>query len=454
MLKACQVFVDLMEGKILRILLCQSYLGQRIREPLVFPLGLAYIASVIKNDHELTCYDPNVSENPILQLSRILEKSNPDVVGLSLRNVDSVFSFSKRSYYPPFKCIVKQIKQQKPNCKLVVGGAAFSIFAEEIIKDNPEVDFGVVSEGENAFVQLLENLDKPEQVPNLIFRKNGQTTATPQKVIAFDGLAFPSRELFAIKNYQKAMFSIGVQSKRGCGFNCVFCSKRVQGENICRIRSPMAVVDEIEELVQNFGVKSCFFVDPTFNYPVNHSREICEEIIKRGLEIRWSADFRPEYLNENVMKLCVKAGCSWFGFSPDGACDSSMRLLGKNFGVKQLEKTFELARKTEGAQVGYSFLYDLPFYNKENTLGLLQMIPKMVYSCGTKLRYVTFSRIRIYPRTRFYQIALEQGKINANTNLLQPTYYTSSSRPKMENILPQALKDSVRFFIKITRNAR
>jgi hypothetical protein len=108
-----------------------------------------------------------------------------------------------------------------------------------------------------------------------------------------------------------------------------------------------------------------------------------------------------------------------------------------------------LARKTEGANVGYSFLHDLPFHNQENTLGLLRMVSKMIFLCGTKLRYVAFSKVRIYPRTKFYQIALEQGKIDANTNLLYPNYYRSGSRVKVENFLPQALRDASRLFLKV-----
>jgi anaerobic magnesium-protoporphyrin IX monomethyl ester cyclase len=429
-------------------------MGIRNGEPLVFPLGLAYIASALREKHELCCYDPNVFENPFQELSIVIDKFNPDVVAVSLRNLDNVFSFNKRSYYPEFKRLVRQIKQQKPDCKVVVGGAGFSIFAEEIIKDNPEIDFGIISEGENSFPQLIINLDHPEQVPGVVFRKNGQTVAIKQKPVAFDSLPKPSRELFIIKKYQKALFSIGVQSKRGCGFNCVFCSKRIQGGNTCRMRPAKKVVDEIECLVNNFGVSTCFFVDSTFNFPFSHCEEICKEIVKRRLDVRWSADFRPDFLNEYLMKLCVKAGCNWFGFSPDGACDSAMKMLGKNFGVQQVKKTFELARKTEGANVGYSFLHDLPFHNQENTLGLLRMVSKMMFLCGKKLRYVTFSKVRIYPRTKFYQIALEQGKIDSNTNLLYPTYYRSGSRIQVENFLPQALRDASMLFLKVSARFR
>jgi len=438
----------------LRILLCQSYLGIKSGEPLVFPLGLAYLVSTVKEKHELRCFDPNVSESPFKELSDIIDKFNPDVVGVSLRNLDSVFSFRKHSYYPEFKRLIRLIKQQKPDCKLVVGGAGFSIFAEEIMKENVEIDFGIISEGEISLLKLVENLDKPSVVPNLIFRSNGHTILTYQTVVAFDLSLKPSRELFEIKRYRDALFSMGVQSKRGCGFNCPFCSKRVQGGNACRIRPAKAVVDELEGLINEFEVDTCFFVDSTFNFPVQHCKEICEEIIKRRLDLRWSADFRPDFLNESLMKLCVQAGCSWFGFSPDGASDSTMSLLGKNFGLQHVEKTFDLARKTEGAKVGYSFLYDLPFCNRENTVGLIRLVSKMINSCGRKVRYVTFSRIRIYPRTRFYQIALEQRKINEDTNLLYPTYYTSGSRLKIENLLTVALRNEFRLFAKVTGNAR
>jgi hypothetical protein len=105
-------------------------------------------------------------------LPEIIAKINPDIVGVSLRNIDSVFSFNKRSYYSPFVSMIKSIRKNAPLCKLVVGGTGFSIFAEEIMKNNPEVDFGIISEGENAFAELLDNLDYPNRVRGLIVRRS------------------------------------------------------------------------------------------------------------------------------------------------------------------------------------------------------------------------------------------------------------------------------------------
>ena len=425
----------------MKVLLCQSYLGPRVGEPLVFPLGIAYVASLIKDYHEVMCWDPNVSENPITELSSVLAKFNPDCVGLSLRNIDSVFSFKKRSYYPQFVEMIRRIKERQPLCKLVVGGSGFSLFAEEIINRNTEIDFGIVSEGEHSFANLLKNFEHPERVQNMVFRKNNKIVATEKSRVDFEFLPSPSRELFKLEKYRNALYSIGVQSKRGCAFHCVFCSKRIHGGVSCRLRSPLEVVDEIEELVKMHDIKSCFFVDSTFNYPVEHYEKICQEIIRRRLDVQWTADFRPDYINENLMKLAVKARCSWFSFSPDGASDNAMQMLGKNFGVAQVEKTVELAKRTEGANVGYSFLYDLPFYNREQTLGLLRLIPKMILRCRTKLRYVTLSRIRIYPRTMFFKIAVKQGKISKNTDLIYPVHYKSGSAFNIDSSLPYLLRN-------------
>ena len=179
--------------QVLKILLCQSYLGQKSGEPRVFPLGLSYLASLIKDEHELYCYDPNVAQDPLRELSALINKINPDVVGLSLRNIDSSFSYAIRSYYPSFVSQLKVIRENAPSCKLVVGGTGFSLFAEEIMKRNSEIDMGIMFEGEVPFAELLKNFDNPERIKNLIFRKNGKLVFTGKREwIDPDCLPFPA----------------------------------------------------------------------------------------------------------------------------------------------------------------------------------------------------------------------------------------------------------------------
>ena len=436
----------------MKVLLCQSYLGVRSGEPLVFPLGLSYIASQVKEKHELHCWDPNVSENPMRELPRIIAKINPDIVGVSLRNIDSVFSFNKRSYYFPFVSMLRVIRELAPSCKLVVGGTGFSIFAEEIMNKNPAVDFGLVSEGECSFAELLENIDHPERVKNLFIRTGGKLIFTGKREWAsFDRLPIPSRDLFDIEKYKKYPYSVGVQSKRGCVFGCVFCSSRLIWGCSLRLRPPEKVADEIEMLANDFGVQSFSFAESVFNFPLPYSRKLCSEINKRKLDIKWTAAFNPAFINRPFVEEAVKAGCDLFSFSPDGASNNSMRLLGKDFNVDSVEKTIALAKKIDGFNVGYSFLYDLPDYNGEHILGLLRLVTKMASSLGSKLRFLSFSKMRIFPHTLLYKTALDHGKIETQTDLLFPTYYESHSPLNPASLLPNVLRGSLIIFDKAKR---
>jgi radical SAM superfamily enzyme YgiQ (UPF0313 family) len=436
----------------MRVLLCTSYLGQRSGEPLVFPLGLAYLGALVKDSHEVLLWDPNVSEDPMRELASVMEKFDPDVVGVSLRNIDSIFSFNKRSYYPPFVAMIRMIRGKTQSCKLIVGGGGFSLFAEEIMARNPEIDFGIVSEGEHSFAQLLENPERPDTVKNLVFRRGDKIVSTQRGFDDFSLLPVPARNIGDLGKYKNSLYSMGVQSKRGCPFNCAFCPSTFLVGNSCRLRSPKVVVDEIEELTDDYGFSSFFFVDSTFNYPFDHARKICEEMVRRRLGLQWTAEFRPDFINESFMREAVKSGCSLFSFSPDGASDRAMQMLGKNFGVKEVERTSDLASEIDNANVGYSFLYDLPYYNREHALGLMRLVPRIMSRCGPKLRFVSLTRIRIYPHTLVHKIALEQGKIGQDTDLLYPIHYVSGSSTSMASLVPCFLRDSCILFNRLTKS--
>ena len=429
----------------MRVLLCQSHLGVRSFEPLVFPLGLSYLASRVKDKHELRCWDPNVSKNPAIELPEVISEFNPEVVGVSLRNIDSVFSFNRKSYYPPFVSTINSVRKSAPTCKLVVGGTGFSIFAEEILRNNPEIDYGIVSEGENAFAELLENFDHPDRVKGLILRRGNRLVLTENQDWAlFGDLPAPARELFDVDKYKNHPYAVGVQPKRGCVFGCIFCPSRVIWGCPLRIRQPEKVVDEIEMLVNDFDLHSFSFAEAAFNFPWSYSHKLCRELIRRKLEIKWAAAFNPAFVNQDSIEEAVKAGCELFSFSPDGASSNAMRLLGKNFDVQAVEKTISLVRKTEGAKAGYSFLYDLPKYNGEHVLGLARLTSKIIAELGQKLRFLSFSKIRIYPQTTMYTTALKDGRIAENTNLLLPTYYESPSSLNPSSLLPGVLRGALK----------
>ncbi len=254
-----------------------------------------------------------------------------------------------------------------------------------------------------------------------------------------------------MEKYKKHPYSVGVQSKRGCVFGCVFCSSRLIWGCSLRLRPPEKVVDEIEMLANDFGFQSFSFAESIFNSPLSYSRELCRELVRRKLDIKWTAAFNPAFINRPFVEEAVQAGCDLFSFSPDGASNNSMRLLGKGFSVASVEKTIALARQIDGFNVGYSFLYDLPDYNGEHVLGLFRLVSNMTASLGSKLRFLSFSKLRIFPRTPLYETALNHGKIEKNTDLLFPTYYESGSPINPASLLPNVLRGSLIIFDKVRR---
>lgn len=426
----------------MRVLLCQGYLGPTSSHaPLVFPLGLSYIASGLKK-HDLMCWDPNISPKDCLtQFVHQMETFEPEVIGISLRNIDNPM-IRNCSYYPFFVSMISKIKETCPACKLVVGGAGFSIFPEEVMRLNPQIDFGVFSEGEQTFSELLDKIDHPEEVKGLFLRKGDKIVFTGLRPFAdFASLPSPSRDFFDISKYSGGA-ATGIQTKRGCKFNCVYCLHSYYMGSNYRVRNPNQVVDEIETLIDNYNIKNFYFADPVFNYPAEHGREICREIIRRKLDVSWEACFRPDYINKNYLQDALDAGCRLFDFSPDGASDNALRVLGKGHNVACVEKSIELISQQEGIKVAYEFMSSIPQYNSEHVLGLMGLVPKILSQCREKLSYLSIARMRIYPHTTLHKIALKEGKVSKQTNLLQPVYYETKSLHNFEMVVNSMVRVS------------
>ena len=425
--------------------------NEKVATPLVFPIGLAHVASMLKNDHEVNCWDPNVEDNPLDKFPRLLEKYSPDVVGLSLRNVDSALSSINRWYYPTFVSMVKTVREKLPHSKIVVGGAGFTLFAREIMERNPEIDFGMVTEGEHAFADLLKDFDHPEKVNNLVFRKNGQLYFTERRFEDVKSLPFPAIELFDVKKYTSTPFAMNVLTKRGCGFNCMFCPNDFISGSVFRLRSHKNVVDQIEYFADNHGVDNFFFIDATFNFPFDHSKKVCQEMIRRKLKVSWAGDFHPAYTNRRFLEDAISAGCDYFCFSPDGASDRVLQLLRKDMTVADIEKTIKLFSKLEGAQVAYNFMRDLPWCNSEHIRGLMRLLPKMLYTLREKLSFVELTQMRIYPYTELYDLSVKEGLIKEDESILYPQHYVGNAPLSFNNLITNSTHFTFKRFRDLIR---
>ena len=409
----------------MKVLLIQAPLGRKGGVLSAFPLGLAYLSGALKNV-ELTVIDPNVEEYPFEKVEKTIAKTKPDIIGLSLRNIDSAISSDVHSYLGLFKDLVRLVHKNCSGAKIVVGGTGFSIFPEQIMERFPEIDFGLFLEAEHSLSMLLQHLDSPQKVPGLYYRKDGKVNFTGKGcLVDFDAIDAPPRELegLNLEWYKKMPHSFGVQTKRGCAFRCAYCTYPYLQGRSNRLRSPKKIVDEIENLKNSYGIESIFFADTIFNYPFEHAREICQELKKRKVNVKWGAWFKENYINKQFLLEALDAGCVCFEFSPDGASQTALDALQKDISVQDIKKTCELISEIPEARVNYNFLRNAPGENLKSVTSFHKLLPWILAKNRKQISFIGFNSIRIYPHTAIYHTALKQGYISSEQDLLTPTFY-------------------------------
>lgn len=405
----------------MKVLFIQSYLGHNKYFP-VYPLGLAYISTVShRKGHEVKIFDPNTAANPYDDLAKCILEFSPQIIGISLRNIDNQYRIAPFYYYKHFQTLLERIKEINPNPKIIVGGAGFSMFGEKIMERNPSIDFGIYLEGEESFPELLDNLNKPESVRGIYFRKDGKVLFTGFRPLPdFRKLPIPKRDFINITHYLNHIESIGIQTRRGCPLKCTYCNYPQLNGNMLRIREVKDICDEIEYLVKQYHIRQFMFADGVFNVPLKHSEEICEEIIKRRLEVKWSAWMELKHIPKSFLLLAIKAGCTNITFSPDAVSQSALNCLQKELDEKDIKDSLKLfIRDTDlsGLNVTYSIFVNPP---GETFIGIFKTI---LFYLKAKLclrgRGGPFLNwIRLEPETKAFQYALKKSVVPKNIDLL------------------------------------
>ena len=421
----------------------------------VFPIGLARIIAPIKDQHEIMVFDPQLKQRFENNLEQTLKHFQPQIIGVSLRNIDSIDYIGRQYFYPDFVKMVSRIKAILPKSIVVAGGSGFSLFAEAIMKDCPQIDFGAFQEGDTSFPELLENLDHPDEVKGIFVRTgNGVQFTGNRKPVDINSLPRPAYEYFELDRYLSRISGIGIEAKRGCSLKCSYCPYPFLNGSSLRIRSVEAIVDEMEYLVSKYRVDHFTFVDSVFNIPLEHSVEICNEILKRKLNIKWSAWCNEKTFSEDYARLALRAGCVGFPFASDAFTDTSLQRLQKNYTQKDILNTVEIANRVDGIRIGYSFFLNPPGASVKTLFQVIRFLMQTKKKLGEKMgKTMGFNLIRIEPHTRMHEIALREGIVTADNNLLKPVYYSQRSTYPIEvlykafaSLLTMALK--LRRFIK------
>jgi len=412
----------------MRVLLIQAISTHDCGE-VVFPLGLARLAAVIGGRHEVRGLDLNFNPFPWPELVRTLDDFRPQVVGVSFRNLDPLAG-NLLSFVPHLKTLAALLKKHVPTATLVLGGSGFTLFAERLMAELPEIDLAVAGEAEVVFPQLLESLAAPSTVPGVYWR-TGAGRVARQSGIAhcqkLDALPLPDWRIFDPRLYldqNRYVAFMGVETKRGCPNSCRYCLYPVLQGHCVRLRSPERVVDELALLQQEFGIRSVHFTDAVVNQPAGHLRAICQEMLRRRLEIGWTGFFREDTLSDEDLALYQKSGLLTLYFSGDGASDYTLKLLGKDLVREQILDAANLAAAS-GVLTVYHFLVNLPGETQssvDQTRDLLEQLFSL-HATHSNLGAVVISNLRLYSGTPLTAEILKHRLIDPRQDLLYPTYF-------------------------------
>ena len=418
----------------MRILLVQAFTALDME--LVWPIGLNYLAAHLPDRHEVEIFDANLvreEADPYEAVARKVREFKPDVVGISLRNIKVATPGLHNDDFEPQQKTVRAIRECAPGAKIIIGGTGFSLYSDVFMEKLPEVDYGVWGEGETRFPKLLDNLEKPANVAGVWYRDGDALKYTGQPPsLNFKALKHPRKDLVPFEPYARSSFvSIGLQSKRGCALHCTHCSDTYLLGNAVRRRPASDVVDEMERFVYDWGVKQLFFCDQIFNIPVQHSIDICKEIVDRKLEVRWSAWFNEKAvtLPDELLIWLKKAGCGLLSFSPDHVDDRMLKNLDKNFRQRDLVYGYEIAKKYD-MDVEYSFFLNSPGEDWKSLMSILTFLAKAKLHLGGNMRMFTLlmmQPIRIYPHSRLHALAVETGLVDKDADLIEGQFWNPGS---------------------------
>jgi len=330
-----------------------------------YPLGIAYISAVLKkNDYDVSIYDyRNYSHSPE-RFAKEISAKKPDFIGFMVYTC----------YYNEVKRMISLLRLQLPKVKIMIGGPHVSALPIHSLEDL-NADFGVVGEGEYVTLDIINKVESNcrnfDDVEGLVFWKDNKPVlnAGCNLIHNLDELPFPAWELLSFKKYEdicghaffKARPIAPLMTSRGCPHQCSFCASHVIHGKKFRMRSSRNVVDEIELLIRNYGIKEINIIDDTFSEIQDHALGICEEIIKRKLHISWKAPIglRADTINDKLLRVFKASGCYSLSIGIESFNDKVLLEMKKPLLKSHLEDKIRLVEKYGIETVGF-FILGLP----------------------------------------------------------------------------------------------
>jgi len=397
--------------------------SERINMP-TLPLGLGLVATATREaGHEVAFLDLLAEAELETAVRRAIEAESPEVIGISVRNIDDQDIQSRRFLLEPVRDLVSWCRTSS-SAPIVLGGAGYSMFPDAALA-YLGADLGICGEGEVVFPALLERPQQgrdPFGLPGVHAAGRG-CQAGRHFARDMDGLPLGDGRLWLTAEPTTPDLWVPVQTRRGCPLGCTYCSTAsIEGRGV-RARSPQLVVEHVRRIA-DAGYERFYFVDNTFNLPPSHAKELCRRMAAARLNVAWRCILYPHLVSEELVAAMAEAGCVEVSLGFESGSKGVLRALNKRFEPDEVRRISDLLAGHGIRRMGFLLLG-----GPEETRESVKESLAFADSLGLDMLKVTIG-IRIYPQTPLAKMAVDEGMIAPDDDLLFPRFYL---RPELED---------------------
>lgn len=378
------------------------------------PYNICLLSAMIEQEYDVVIVDANIDDLSKEEFATILEKEKPDVVGITVLTNE----------YGRAGHIAAEIIKSTDKSIIAVFGGVYATNTYSCIIEDENIDYVVVGEGEYVFKNLLGYLNDRNDLPakGIAYKRDGKIITTPREnfITDLDGLPLPSYHKIDFLKYANTIPRDSVDNprelpyarvltSRGCGIGCSFCEVEYIAGKKFRFRSPVNVVDEIEWLKGEYGIKSVLFDDDNMLLNRNRAKDIFKEMSKRNLDITWNAIATAVFLlDEEMLELMRESGCQYLDIAIESSVERVLKeIIHKPIKLEYARKIVKKAREL-GIDIATNFIVGFPGERWDEIRQTIRFAETF------EADYVKIAIATPLPNTELYRIAKDGGYLREN----------------------------------------
>ncbi len=413
----------------------------RLKPP---PLHLMYLAAALRErGHGVRILEDNLDAMGPEGTAKKVGKEDPSLVGITAATatVDQAFRYAEA------------IRRECPNVKIVLGGPHVTFVPAETLHSCGAADAVCIGEGEETLCEIASRVQRDgdlSDIRGIAYRKDGHVVINePRELIKdIDHMPLPARDLVDVGRCVDPVTGkpIGnMITSRGCVFNCTYCaSSRIMGRRF-RARSPTSIVDEMEVLMQRYGVEFIEFLDDNFVLDRKRAIAVAHEIKHRGLDIQFVASSRVDTIDRELLRELKSAGLTSIYYGIESGSQRVLDLMNKGIKVEKAVDAVKAAKEADVKVVG-SFILGYPGET------LAEMDETIRHALSLDVDFAQFSLLTPYPGTPVWESLRGQGLLAEcgydSYTVLDPVINYEKMGVSTQAVRRKLLEAYVRFYLR------